>query len=172
VRRRKDGGEIAVDVTISPIRDALGRIVGASTIARDITDRKRVQEKLLHAQKMESLGVLAGGVAHDFNNILMAIIANVTLVLDDADSPIASLADNVMIATEQAAHLTNQMLAYSGKGKFTVEPLSLTRQIQELPRYFACLSPRVWICGWTLIQASQRLTPTPARSNIWSRPWS
>jgi PAS domain S-box-containing protein len=55
VRRRKDGGEIAVDVTISPIRDALGRIVGASTIARDITDRKRVQEKLLHAQKMESL---------------------------------------------------------------------------------------------------------------------
>ena len=118
--------------------------------------------------------VLAGGVAHDFNNILMAIIANVTLVLDDADSPIASLADNVLIATEQAAHVTNQMLAYSGKGKFTVEPLilSLTRQIQELPRYFACLSPRVWICGWTLIQASQRLPPTPARSNIWSRTWS
>jgi two-component system cell cycle sensor histidine kinase/response regulator CckA len=138
VRRRKDGGEIAVDLTISPIRDASGRIVGASTIARDIADRKRVQEKLLHAQKMESLGVLAGGIAHDFNNILMAIIANVTLVLDDvaSDSPIASLADNVLIATEQAAHLTNQMLAYSGKGKFTVEPLSLTRQIQEVASLF------------------------------------
>ena len=133
VRRRKDGSEIAVDLTVSPIRDASGHIVGASTIARDITDRKRLQEKLLHAQKMESLGVLAGGVAHDFNNILMAIIANITLVLDQvaSDSPVASLADNVLIATEQAAILTNQMLAYSGKGAFRVEPLSLTKQIQD-----------------------------------------
>jgi signal transduction histidine kinase len=87
-------------------------------------------------KRWRAFGVLAGGVAHDFNNILMAIIANVTLVLDDADSPIASLADNVLIATEQAAHLTNQMLAYSGKGKFTVEPLSLTRQIQEVASLF------------------------------------
>jgi signal transduction histidine kinase len=87
-------------------------------------------------KRWRAFGVLAGGVAHDFNNILMAIIANVTLVLDDADSPIASLADNVLIATEQAAHVTNQMLAYSGKGKFTVEPLSLTRQIQEVASLF------------------------------------
>jgi PAS domain S-box-containing protein len=138
VRRRKDGGEITVDLTISPIRDASGHTVGASTIARDITERKRLRERLLHADKIESLSLLAGGIAHDFSNILTAIMANVTLVLDHvaSDSAVASLADNVLIATEQAAHLTNQMLAYSGKGAFVVESLDLTRQIQDVASLF------------------------------------
>jgi len=80
----KAGAEITVALTIFlPIRDGAGRIVGASTIARDVSGLKRIQLQLLHAQKLECLGVLAGGVAHDFNNYLMAITANASLIQDE-----------------------------------------------------------------------------------------
>jgi two-component system cell cycle sensor histidine kinase/response regulator CckA len=144
VRRRKDGTEIEVDLSISPIRDTAGHIVGVSKIARDITDRKRMQEQMVYSQKVESLGVLAGGIAHDFNNLLMGITANATLILDDVPSGSASaeLAQSVLIATEQAAHLTRQMLHYSGKGRFLVEPLCLTRQIENIVLLFRASIPK------------------------------
>jgi two-component system cell cycle sensor histidine kinase/response regulator CckA len=144
VRRRKGGTEIAVDLSISPIRDAAGHVVGASKIARDITDRKRTQEQIVYSQKIESLGVLAGGVAHDFNNLLMAISANTTLILDEVPprSATADLAGNVLIATEQASHLTRQMLHYSGKGRFAVEPISLTKQIEDIVLLFRSAIPK------------------------------
>ncbi len=144
VRRRKDGAEIAVDLSISPIRDTAGHIVGASKIARDITDRKRAQEQMVYSQKVESLGVLAGGIAHDFNNLLMGITANASLILDEvpSGSAPADLAQNVLVATEQAAHLTRQMLHYSGKGRFAVEPLSLTRQIENIVLLFRSAIPK------------------------------
>ena len=141
VRRRKDGQEIVVDLTVSPIRNAAGAIVGASKIARDITGRKRseaamlrMQEQLLYSQKLESLSALAGGVAHDFNNLLMGITVNASLMLDGAppDSTVTDLAGNILIATEQAADLTKQMLAYSGRGKFAIEPLSLSPLVRTL----------------------------------------
>jgi PAS domain S-box-containing protein len=144
VRRRKDGAEIAVDISISPIRDAAGHAVGASKIARDITDRKRMQEEMVYSQKVESLGVLAGGIAHDFNNLLMSITANVTLILDEvpAGSAPADLVQNVLVATEQASHLTRQMLHYSGKGRFLVEPLSLTKQVENVVMLFRSTIPK------------------------------
>jgi two-component system cell cycle sensor histidine kinase/response regulator CckA len=143
MRRRKDGTEIIVDLSISPIRDAAGRIVGASEIARDITDRKRLQEQIVYSQKVESLGVLAGGIAHDFNNLLMGITANATLILE-APSVLAAtdLAQNVLIATEQASHLTRQMLHYSGKGRFLVEPIGLTKQIENIVLLFRSSIPK------------------------------
>ena len=104
----------------------------------------------MYSQKVESLGVLAGGIAHDFNNLLMGITANATLILDDVPSGSASaeLAQSVLIATEQAAHLTRQMLHYSGKGRFLVEPLSLTRQIENIVLLFRASIPRAW--SWKL----------------------
>jgi two-component system cell cycle sensor histidine kinase/response regulator CckA len=144
VRRRKDGTEIAVDLSISPIRDAAGHVVGASKIARDITDRKRAQEQMVYSQKVESLGVLAGGIAHDFNNLLMSITANATLILDEvpSGSAPADLAQHVLIATEQATHLTRQMLHYSGKGRFLVEALSLTKQVENTVMLFRSSIPK------------------------------
>jgi PAS domain S-box-containing protein len=151
VRRRKDGQEIAVDLTVSSIRNAAGLVVGAAKIARDISERKRseaamqrMQEQLVYSQKLESLSVLAGGVAHDFNNLLMGIIANATLMLDEAppESKMAGLVDNVLDATEQAAHLTRQMLAYSGKGRFAIEALSLNRQVRAIASLIQCSVPK------------------------------
>src|SRR5579864_1479594 len=144
VRRRKDGLNILVDLSISPIRDAAGHIVGASNIARDVSDRRRMQDQLVYSQKVESLGVLAGGIAHDFNNLLMSIIANATLIQDEvpAGSVPANLAQHVLLATEQASHLTRQMLHYSGKGRYQVEPLSLTKQIEDIVLLFRSTIPK------------------------------
>ena len=121
--------------------DDHGRIVEVQAVGQDITERKkaeeeraRLEQQMLHAQKMESLGVLAGGVAHDFNNILMAIIGNVDLSLMKIpeDSPVVGNLRNIEKAANRAAELAKQMLAYSGKGRFVVEDIDLNRLVEEM----------------------------------------
>lgn len=93
-------------------------------VATDISDRKRAEEEqhrltlqMQHAQKLESLGVLAGGIAHDFNNLLMAILGNVGLAATEAapQSVMATRLEQINKAAKRAANLTNQLLAYSRK---------------------------------------------------------
>jgi len=114
---------------------------GFATIFSDITDRRRAEEdrlemerRLLHAQKLESLGVMAGGIAHDFNNLLMAIMGNIELALYDispeSSAARASIAE-VLKAANRAADLTRQMLAYSGKGTFSFEYIALSERVAE-----------------------------------------
>jgi two-component system, cell cycle sensor histidine kinase and response regulator CckA len=112
-----------------------------AVIVSDITERiqllesqQRLQQQMLQAQKMESLGVLAGGIAHDFNNILMTVLGNVDLALlrIAPESPAKVHLKQIESAAAKAADLSNQMLAYSGKGKFVVEPLDLGRVIEEM----------------------------------------
>ena len=74
VNKRKDGTLYAEDATISPVRDASGRIVNYVAVKRDITEHLRLTEQFQQAQKMEAVGTLAGGIAHDFNNVLTVII--------------------------------------------------------------------------------------------------
>jgi PAS domain S-box-containing protein len=107
---------------------------GLSVFFRDITEKRRFEERAHHAQKLESLGVLAGGIAHDFNNLLTAILGSASLIQDELplDSPIRPFADNVIHASERASQLTRQMLAYSGRGRFVVEPIDLAVQIREI----------------------------------------
>jgi len=110
-------------------------------IVRDISDRKRneqeqidLERQLLHTQKLESLGVLAGGIAHDFNNILTAIIGNAELALMrlNPESPVIDNLHRIEKAASRAADLAKQMLAYSGKGKFIVEPIDINRLVEEM----------------------------------------
>ncbi|MCK4505106.1 MAG: response regulator [Candidatus Aegiribacteria sp.] len=111
------------------------------SIVRDISDRRRAEEERLefekgvqHAQKLESLGVLAGGIAHDFNNLLVGILGNADLALRDI-SPSSSTHANILQiekAAMRASDLSRQMLAYSGKGKFIIEILSLNDVVEEM----------------------------------------
>ncbi|MBX7245013.1 MAG: response regulator, partial [Candidatus Sumerlaeaceae bacterium] len=123
-----------------------GRIVRSGTdeatiIVREITDRIRAVErqnklevKVQQAQKLESLGVLTGGIAHDFNNLLVGILGNAGLALMDlpADSPVRPLLDAIETTAIRASELTRQMLAYSGRGKFVVQPLNLSQLVREM----------------------------------------
>jgi PAS domain S-box-containing protein len=134
VRKTKQERLIHVAITISPIYDKSGRIVGASHVARDVTERKQIEEQMRHTQKLESLGVLAGGVAHDFNNLLTGILGNASLAMESISThnPIRPLIQDVVDASERAAHLTRQLLAYAGKGRFLIESVDLSEVVREI----------------------------------------
>jgi len=104
--------------------------------ARDLRDEKKSQAKLEHAQRLESLGVLAGGIAHDFNNILTSILGNAALANNklDAGSPLQRYLQNIEDGSQRAAELCKQMLAYSGKGRFIVEVLSINKMVDDIMR--------------------------------------
>jgi two-component system, cell cycle sensor histidine kinase and response regulator CckA len=119
--------------TKGPYRDSSGRVIGLIGISRDVTDRRRSEEALRQSQKLESLGLLAGGVAHDFNNLLVAILGQTTLAHSRLapDHPARENLEKAVKATERAADLTRQMLAYSGRGHFQVRPVRLNTVIEE-----------------------------------------
>ncbi len=96
-------------------------------------EQERMQTKLLQMQKLESLGVLAGGIAHDFNNLLTGIMGNAGLALGNLEpgSPVRSAIERVIRASERAAELTGQMLAYAGKANFEIQPIDLSQHISE-----------------------------------------
>jgi PAS domain S-box-containing protein len=123
------------------IRDNAGHIRSYQGLAFDITERKHAEEahrllerKLLETQKLESLAVLAGGIAHDFNNILAIILGNVDLARIELppDSSIHGLLTPVVGAVQRASGLTQQMLAYSGKGHFLLEQIDLNQLLNDL----------------------------------------
>lgn len=141
IRKRKDGTLIPVSLTVSPIHNAAGEIVGASQVVRDMTEARDLEQQLRQKQKMESLGVLAGGIAHDFNNLLTGIMGNATLAMRESSGPTAERLMEVLNASERAASLVRQMLAYAGKGRFVPEPLNLSAQVNAiLPLVRASLS--------------------------------
>ncbi|WP_189115041.1 PAS domain S-box protein [Pilimelia terevasa] len=139
-RRRKDGTDIDVALTISPIHDARGVVVGAAAVARDITTRKEeqerrdtVQERTRQAQRMQSLGQLAGGVAHDFNNLL-AMILNFTAFAAErsaADAAVQADLDKVRNAAERGAGLTRQLLLFSRGEQTSTDVLDANDSITE-----------------------------------------
>jgi len=146
VRVHKDGRRIDVSLTISPIRNGKGEVVGVSHVARDISEQKKLEAQMHQAQKLESLGVLAGGLAHDFNNLLTGVLGNASLAMEEvgADHPARPRLEEILASGERAAVLVRQMLAYAGKGGFAVERVDLSRQISEsVPLIRASLAPGV-----------------------------
>jgi two-component system, cell cycle sensor histidine kinase and response regulator CckA len=115
--RKKNGEIYYVDESISPIRDADGRITHFVSNGRDLTDRLHLEAQLLQAQKMDAVGRLAGGVAHDFNNLLTIITSYSELALDSVvpGSPTQSRIQEILSAAHRAAALTRQLLAFGRK---------------------------------------------------------
>ena len=121
-------GSKVLTITLDPVLSDHGEVSGAVCIIADVTEKKRFEQQLQHTQKLESIGVLAGGIAHDFNNLLTGILGNASLLLSDLRPGTSEreLALQIFEAGESAANLTRQILAYSGKGRFVMEPVDLS----------------------------------------------
>lgn len=137
--QRPDG--VWVSVNGRPLIDRSGAIRGGVVVFRDITQRriderakKELEDQMFRTQKLESLGVLAGGIAHDLNNLLMGVLGNVDLALQELpnEAPAKSRLDHIRLAARRLSDLTYQLLAYSGKGSLRMERLSLTQLVQEM----------------------------------------
>ncbi len=136
---------------------------GVGVVGTDLTDVTRAQEahrhleaQVQHTQKLESLGLMAGGVAHDFNNILTSLLGNTELAMKftHEDAPAAPYLDKVVAATKQASNLTNQMLAYAGKASFHQETLELNEVVDEMTELVRASIPKT-------IEFRSELTPQP-----------
>ena len=136
VRLTKEGRQLNVSISVSPLCGATGDIVGASAIVRDITGQKRAESQLRQAQKMEAVGRLAGGVAHDFNNIL-AIINACTEFLRDRIDPGAEPAlyvENIRKASERGTSLTRQLLAFHRTSAIQPRILDLNERLRDISK--------------------------------------
>ena len=130
-RQTKDGHVIEVLLTVSPIRDADGRVVGASSIARDISERSRFASERQRAERLEVASRLARGIARELVDLVTAIQGHASLVLEDlAEDPrTGRSAEAVRRATERAAEVAHQLLALSGDQVMTPRPIDLNQAI-------------------------------------------
>jgi PAS domain S-box-containing protein len=139
--RSRDGSEYLLAWNVTRLMGVDGEPLGVIASGQDVTELRRLdrerqalEAKVQHSQKLESLGVLAGGIAHDFNNLLVGILGNASLALMDLpeESPLREIIADIETTALRAADLTKQMLAYSGKGRFVVQPLDLNALLREM----------------------------------------
>ncbi len=135
------GAQRDYDVLRVPLFDADGERAGMVLMGRDVTEHleaerehRQFEAAIQHAQKLESLGVLAGGIAHDFNNLLMGVLGNASLAMSVVTklSPAWPFLVDIDSAAQRAADLAGQMLAYSGKGRFVIEAFELHELVEEM----------------------------------------
>jgi PAS domain S-box-containing protein len=137
-RVRKDGSRFWTSVVIDPVRDEQGRLIGFAKVTRDLTERRKAQlemqaarEALAHAQKMEAIGRLTGGVAHDFNNLLTVIRASADLLRQPGltEERRARYVDSIAETAERAAQLTSQLLAFARRQPLKPERFCVAERI-------------------------------------------
>jgi two-component system, cell cycle sensor histidine kinase and response regulator CckA len=138
INRKKNGTLYREEMTISPVRDAGGKIINYVAVKRDVTRELMLEEQLRQAQKMEAVGHLAGGIAHDFNNLLTVIHGNAALLQEDQglDQSYSDLVTDILSAADRATALTRQLLVVSRKQAMQPEPLDLNDIVESLGRMF------------------------------------
>ena len=129
--RRKDGTIFPVEIQFAPVSVAGGNFLLG--LARDISQRRELEEQLRQSHKMESIGTLAGGIAHDFNNILGIILGNTELAIDDVPewNPTRLNLDEIRIATLRAKDVVRQLLSFARKTKLEKKPINIIPIIEE-----------------------------------------
>lgn len=132
-RQRNDGKIIHVALTISPIRNISGELIGASTIARDITEHKQLENQIQQLQKMEALGRFAGGIAHDLNNILYPIIIDTELLLEESapNTNLHQALNKILTAAYRQRDLIRQILSFSRRSEQKLNPIKVTPVLKE-----------------------------------------
>jgi signal transduction histidine kinase/CheY-like chemotaxis protein len=135
---------VQVQTLLSSVRSALRARRRQYEVRDYLEERRNSDEKLLQTQKLESLGILAGGVAHDFNNLLTGILGNASLAVDmlPPSSPAQRMLNDVVRASERAAHLTKQLLAYAGKGRFVLQAVDLSDTVRDISHLIKSSIPK------------------------------
>ena len=128
-------------VATDPILDASGKVVKIVHTIRDLTEQRKLEAQLFQAQKMEAVGTLAGGVAHDFNNILSAIVGYASLleIKTPREDPRRTYVENILAATERAANLTKSLLSFGRKQTAELKPVSLNEIVSGFQKILARL---------------------------------
>ncbi len=134
VFRRRDGSTFPASQVLIAHRTSEGKVTFLSTIARDVSERRALEEQLRQSQKMEAIGSLAGGIAHDFNNLLTAILGHAQILLSDLSQsdPHRVEAEEIRKAGRRAAQLTNQLLAFSRRQVLELRVLDLNEVVREV----------------------------------------
>lgn len=148
--RRHDGSALPVEYSITPMYER-DRVIGAVLIFRDIRERKRAEEErralelqVLQAQRLESLGLLAGGIAHDLNNMLVGILGNACLALNQLDDRVGlrERVQRIISASERASKVIRQILAYSGQVQPEIAEIDLNELVADLGEFMRAAIPR------------------------------
>jgi signal transduction histidine kinase/ActR/RegA family two-component response regulator len=129
-----DGNELIVIMNVYPEFDEQGKVTGFDGYFVDITEKKRLEETLVHAQKLDSLGMLAGGIAHDFNNILTGVLGYASLLkttVPETDKMYRHI-DIIEKSASRAASLAQQLLGFARKGKYVMTKLSINDLVKEM----------------------------------------
>jgi len=161
--RRKDGSVYHEEMTITPVQGAGGTPTHFIAVKQDVTGRLKLEEQLRQAQKMESIGLLAGGVAHDFNNLLTIIQGRASMLQTATPAPLElrESAEEITLAAERAAGLTRQLLAFSRRQVLQPKPLDLNLVLAEVTKLLGRLvgtniSVQLRTCpGLNLVHADQ-----------------
>jgi PAS domain S-box-containing protein len=142
----REGREILIEYKNTLVRDPNGDVLGVRGSARDVTDRvraekekKRLQAQIMSAQRIEAIGTLAGGIAHNFNNLLMAIQGNATLARLEVDpaGPVSRKLENIEKLVKSGAKLTSQLLGYARGGRYEVKTINLNDLVKDVSNTFA-----------------------------------
>jgi two-component system cell cycle sensor histidine kinase/response regulator CckA len=134
INHKKNGEEYIEDARISPIIGADGTVTHYIAVKHDITECKRLEERLRESQKLEAVGLLAGGVAHDFNNLMTIVIGHAQLLVDEltAGDPRRKRVEYILEASHRASALTSELLSFSGRQMVRPEIVSLNVLIAQL----------------------------------------
>ncbi len=151
-QKRKDGTTFPAEIRLLIIESDDRHLIMA--LVRNITkrkyseiERKKIESQLAYAQKIQAIGTLAGGIAHNFNNLLMGIQGNVSLMLFDKkpEDPDYKKLSNIQILIESGSKLTNQLLGYAREGRYTARPISLNQIVKETSSTFGSTKKEISI---------------------------
>ncbi|MFA4930913.1 MAG: PAS domain S-box protein [Patescibacteria group bacterium] len=130
---RQDGHLVWVDLNVSLVKDHSGRPIHFIGQVIDITEKKKAEEKLIEAQKMDSIGNLAGGIAHDFNNMLSGILGHASILqIEENDATKLESIQGIISTAERASDLTSKLLAFGRRGKNLVQATEVNKIVKEV----------------------------------------